>query len=472
MSDQKPSPEAAAGRRGKAILAAFFLVFALLVALIARVYVGNLELVSLLDAEQLSFERNITEQSASFNRVVFSVTDLLMLPLPGDSGFGFPKTLESAQAMVNHARIPQLLEPAFLAAILGDDPLFLAERAAKSNERYSRQLVELTQSLGSTRELGDTKAGREELGEFLAAARGFKDELKDRSMLFVQIEGAYHSTNRKNLERLGARLKVNLIEFSIITVLLLAVSIYYFKTRLSVERELNAHREHLSELVSERTQELGAANALLRSALDEREILIKEVHHRVKNSLSLVASLISLQESEADPENLEESFAKLGQRINAISLIHDKLSRSEDLVKISFRDYIADLCDTLLQSLAGGPSAISFQLDSCDARFSAKTLLPLGLIITELVMNSLKYAFKDRPRGLIRIALGETAQTYFLEVADDGQPPSDAKAILESSSLGMRLVMSLTSQVGGQLELDLSGGTRITIRFPHCRGEE
>jgi two-component sensor histidine kinase len=455
---------------GAAIAYAFFAALAALAVMIAIAYAGNLKLISMIGANQKSFEKNVYEQSTSLNRVVFAVSDLLLQAGSGRGGAGFGRLLDLGQACLNHARFSQYIESAFLAGILGDDPLFLAERASKSNELYRARLDEMTGLLDGAYGLGETRQGEEALGKFLKASAAFMGELKDRSGLFLQVEAAFHAASRKNLASLGARIRLNLVEFSLITVLLAAISILFFRSRLSIELELKARRESLSRLVAARTEELGATNASLQAALEEKELLIKEVYHRVKNNLAIVASLITLQQSEARPENLDEAFEKLSGRINAISLIHEKLYRSKDLSNIAFADYVAELCQALIHSLSGNPDAISLELASEDAVFPADTLVPLGLIITELVTNSLKHAFKGRARGKLAVSLARTADGFVLEVRDDGTPPADRRTILESKSLGSMLVASLVGQIKGSLDLDLSRGTAVIIRFPYDRG--
>lgn len=466
MIGAPPHSEASRKKRGNILLIAFFTVLASFAAVTLVAYLDNLTLSSMIDAERASYERNVLEQGGALNRVVFAVGDLLLASSREGSGPKFSTLVGLAQGAINQARIPEIIEPGFLDAILGDDPLFLAERSAKSNERYNAHVSAMAGQLERAQARGETAAGEAILRELVREAGAFMEELRDRSRLFLQIEGAYQASSRRSLARLHAQISLNLIEFSLLIALLVVVSIFYFKSRLSFERELQAHRDNLSMLVEERTEELGSANERLRSALGEREVLIKEVYHRVKNNLAIVASLISLQHAETRPENLEEAFDKLGRRVNAIALIHEKLYRSADLASIAFKDYAADLCNTLIYSLSANPAAISFALEATDDRFPADTLIPLGLIITELVTNSLKYAFLGRPRGGIAISLAKSEGGYRLEVRDDGKPPAEKRTILESSSLGVRLVTSLVAQIGGSLELDLSGGTGVIIRFP------
>ena len=445
MKNRIALPQGFQARRVKVLLILFFAVLALLAGLTVFDYLGNLKLVSLMDTDRIFYEKNIDEQDTSLNRVVFAVSDLLVGAKRGRDGADFASIITLTRSAINHAGIPKIIEPSFLRQILGDDPLFLTERISKSNDLYHEQINKLTVLIerASHQEAGKEIWGT--LDEILRASEDFMNELKVRSLLLTQLEGAYHAGTRANLTRLQAQIQLNMLNFSIVIALLIAVSIIFLQSRLKIERETNAR---------------------LLVSIGEKDVLIKEVYHRVKNNLAIVASLISLQSGETGPENIEDSFEKLSQRIHAISLIHERLSHSKDFSNIDFRDYIKDLGDTLVFSLGNNRTIIDFEIAAPDVKFRADILVPLGLIVTELMTNSLKYAFEGRERGRIRISLVEVENGFVLEVRDDGTPPADERTIIESASLGSTLVASLTRQIGGSLNLDLSGGTGVIIRFP------
>jgi len=467
MRGAEPAP----GGRGRSrfLPPVFLASLILLLVLVATVYVGNLGLAGLLDDERQSFEKNIEEGAAGLNRVIFALFDLLVAA-SGDPGLAdFGALLGQSRSLVNHAGIPVRIDAANLTRELGDDPLFLAERLAAANARYAAQTAELARLLGEAEARGEGGEGRRALGEFLAAARSFGTALKEDSQLSVQVAGAYHAANRKDLAHIQTHIGQNLVGLILLAGLILVVSVGYYRSRMAAERELQNHRDHLTELVELRTRELGEANDRLRAALREREILVKEVYHRVKNNLAMVAGLITLQKSDLSTGNLGEAFEKLSQRLRAISLIHEKLYRSADLSNIAFGDYVEDLCRTLIFSLAANPASIDFSLEAPELALPPDTLIPLGLIITELTTNSLKHAFGGRAGGRIEVSLHEEGEEFVLAVRDDGTPPSDEKLILESESLGASLVAGLVAQLRGRLDLDLAEGTRVIITFPRPR---
>ncbi len=453
-------------RHGKVLLFAFTGIFTLLAIFLVFIFVGNIELASLVDEDRVAFERNIAEQGASLNRVVFALSDVLMLPATDGNADGQQQLIELGQSALNHANIPLALDPVSLAEILEDDPLYLAERVAKANDVYQLRLRNMGSLLDTASSNTDSTEVASVLADFLAEARLFLEELREYSRLSVQVAGAYHASNRSKLDTIHDQIELNLIELIILTAMLAFVSVLFIRSRLNAERELELHRDRLTELVAIRTRELSLTNEHLSDALAVKEVLIKEVYHRVKNNLSMVAGLISLQQTYASADNLEQSFESLSERIRAISLIHEKLYRSSDLTSILFSEYVFDLVSSLKFSLCHDQDAVGLEFDVEPTRFSPNLLLPLGLIITELVTNSLKHAFRQTGRGVIRLALVSEDEDWVLTVRDNGTPPADKKTILESTSLGALLVMNLVLQIGGHMDLDISGGTTFTIRFP------
>jgi two-component sensor histidine kinase len=448
-------------QRGRLLAAAIFLLIGGLAAILGIAYAGNYELAALVDEERTAFERNISEQSGALDRVVFAVAEYLILAARPAAD---PAELaEAARATLNHAAVVPAVDPAFLAGILGEDPLFLAERMDESNRRYNSRIAELA-ALMAREDAEDSAEARNAIAD---AEQAFFAELQERSRLLVQAAGAYHAANNLKLERLHFRSHRNLLEMLGLIGLLAVAAVVFIRSRLAAERELESHRDHLAELVAERTAELSAANAGLADALAARDILIKEVYHRVKNNLTMVAGLVDLQRSFTNPESVEAAFDQLGERIRAISLIHEKLYRSADLTSIPVGEYLTELCSSLRASVVASTAAIDFEFAvPGEMRFPPDVLLPLGLVVTELVTNAFKYAFGAQQRGRIRLGLTESDSGWILNLADDGTPPKHPDAILKSRSLGAVLVLSLVDQLGGKLELSLAAGTAYTIAIP------
>ncbi len=207
------------------------------------------------------------------------------------------------------------------------------------------------------------------------------------------------------------------------------------------------------------------AEAQIRQSLQEKEVLLKEVHHRVKNNMQVISSLLSLQgEQITDPAALT-SFRDSQNRVRSMALVHEKLYRSESLASIDFSEYVADLMASLKRSYI--MSDIDLRVEADDLRLGVDMAIPCGLIINELVSNALKHAFKGRKGGMVDVRINRNGKgKTMIRVQDDGNGlPSDFDH-RQSNSLGMQLVSMLTEQLGGSLEVNGAVGTCFTITFP------
>ena len=199
------------------------------------------------------------------------------------------------------------------------------------------------------------------------------------------------------------------------------------------------------------------------SALRERETLIREVHHRVKNNLQIVSSLLNLQKPYIrDPEDLR-IFEESQTRIKSMAMIHESLYQSESLSEIKIKSYLSRLVTELLSTY--GASGVVSELEVDDVDLDIEVAVPLALIVNELVTNSLKYAFPDG-MGRIRIKFGEVHGLYIMEYRDTGPGLPDGFSDGGSDSLGMTLVRALVAQMGGELETSNDGGAVFRIEFP------
>lgn len=207
----------------------------------------------------------------------------------------------------------------------------------------------------------------------------------------------------------------------------------------------------------------------IRTALAEKEVLLREIHHRVKNNLNVVSNLLGLQAHGIKDPKLSEAFRESRNRVVSMALIHEKLYQSQNLAEIDFELYVKDFIESLYHSYGLSRNQYEANLDIHGVKFDIETAIPCSLIINELVSNSLKYAFANRQHGRISIAVHPNATNedwaYELVVGDDGVGMPDNFSIENSSSLGLKLVKTLTRQIGGDLELDAKHGTKFTIHF-------
>jgi two-component sensor histidine kinase len=201
-------------------------------------------------------------------------------------------------------------------------------------------------------------------------------------------------------------------------------------------------------------------------SLKEKEHLLKEIHHRVKNNLQIVSSLLNLQSENVLDEKYLSLIQESRNRINSMALVHEMLYSSKDLSKIELKKYIERLASSLHQSFSNPNSSIEFILKiESDIYFEIDRMIPVGLILNEIISNSLKYAFPKNKSGTIEIGLARANEKFRLTVSDNGiglPPDFDLK---KDSSLGMQLIHILCDQIDGEVSLHRENGTHYEILF-------
>ena len=207
------------------------------------------------------------------------------------------------------------------------------------------------------------------------------------------------------------------------------------------------------------------AEGLLKTSLKEKELLLREIHHRVKNSLQIISSLLSLQASEFDDNLIIEKYKESENRIHTIALIHENLYQSTDISNIDFKNYLEILIDDIMYSYKVDREMIKTVLDLNDYELGIETAIPVGLIINELVSNALKHAFKSGEKGEIKIVLEKYDDTYTLTVQDNGIGLPDDIHPENSKSLGLMLVNALVTQLEGKMSFEVKNGTSFKIIF-------
>jgi len=204
----------------------------------------------------------------------------------------------------------------------------------------------------------------------------------------------------------------------------------------------------------------------IQRSLEEKEILLREVHHRVKNNLSMIASLLNIQSRYLKDKEAQEACRQSRKRIHTIALLHEKLYRSKDFTNILFGEYINELLATLSDASHIPREECDFNIEIKDINFSIDTIIPLSLIITELVTNSLKYGARLGKRLAITIRLEPANEHFVLTVRDDGPGIGRELDWRNLETLGLQLVITLTEQLRGRLELVDEDGASFRITFP------
>ncbi len=227
------------------------------------------------------------------------------------------------------------------------------------------------------------------------------------------------------------------------------------------QEEINRKNESLRQLLEEKESLLHNKDELL----EEKRWLLKEVHHRVKNNLQIVMSLLNSQAAYLDDDKALTAISDSQHRVQAMSLIHHKLYQSDKMGTIAMDEYLKELVNNLSDSYSLH-DRIRFQLDIAPIEMDVAVAVPLGLLINEAVTNCLKYAFPEHKEGVVYLSLIELSRTqYQLTIADNGIGVMDTSDLLPGRSLGMKLMKGLSKQLGGSLTLDNTEGLKINVLF-------
>lgn len=217
------------------------------------------------------------------------------------------------------------------------------------------------------------------------------------------------------------------------------------------------------------TEQVLVKQSLLNS-LKEKEILLREVHHRVKNNLQVISSLITLQSEHIEDGRSLELLEECQDRIKAMALVHQELYRTKDFSSLDFSDYVTGLTQSLYESYAEDRARVSLDVEAESIILELDQALPCGMIINELVSNSLKHAFPGRRRGTIVVRVWRSGrQRVALSVADDGVGLPEGFDLLQTETLGLQLVELFVKQLRGSIEVTRDHGTSFLVSFQKTR---
>ncbi len=203
---------------------------------------------------------------------------------------------------------------------------------------------------------------------------------------------------------------------------------------------------------------------LLNKKNEEKDFLLREIHHRVKNNLQILSSLLSIQSEYIQDENALNAIVEGRNRVQSMSFIHQQLYSDDNVTAVDMQVYVKELCEHLSETFSSPQKHISILYENQIDLVDVETAIPLGLIINELITNSIKYAFKDRDQGLIHVRLWmNQAGLLCLEVKDDGNGPVDS--ITETASFGTDLVTILSQKLKGKISIDTEDGYSTLITF-------
>ena len=245
--------------------------------------------------------------------------------------------------------------------------------------------------------------------------------------------------------------------------------------RLATHAAIAIQNAQLYRQAQEELAQRRQAEAQLTASLREKEILLKEVHHRVKNNLQIVSSLLELQSDALDDATLLAQFRDSQDRIRSMALVHETLYQSQELARLDLARYIHTLSAQLVQSYNIDPQRISVRIQVDPIVLDMDQAIPCGLILNELLSNAFKYAFPQNRTGEVYVELqADTAQQAALVVRDNGIGFPDEIDFRHTESLGLQLVAMLTEQLQGTIALERADGTIFTLTFPvrNVEGEE
>jgi two-component sensor histidine kinase len=213
-------------------------------------------------------------------------------------------------------------------------------------------------------------------------------------------------------------------------------------------------------------EQLRAQSAHLQTSLREREVLLQEIHHRVKNNLQVISSLINLQMRKLEAGDNRDALEECRARVQAIALIHEKLYQSNDFSRIPFSEYASSLASSVFQANRSSTTKVQLDLAIDDIQLPVDQAIPCGLILNELIGNALKHGFTDGRSGTVRVRFERLhGRELRLTVSNDGVELPSGFETQSSPSLGLHLVSTLAGQLGGLLQVQRRPGTSFQLNF-------
>ncbi|SFW86497.1 Two-component sensor histidine kinase, contains HisKA and HATPase domains [Chitinophaga sancti] len=351
--------------------------------------------------------------------------------------------------------------------------LITAEQEAKNREEPISRMVQLYQLFyRADSAMGNIQAELGHFKQYKILGDSFTNIQKSRQLASLQLQ---FETSKKDqdiqlLTQKSALQEASLqkekifrnVIFGGVCTLLMILVLTYNRSRLKQRSNLQ---------LQQKQEEINDQNELLRKLLVEKEWLLKEIHHRVKNNLQIVISLLNSQSIYLDNQDAIDAIRDSQHRMHAMSLIHQKLYQTDNLATIDMSWYIKELVAYMRESFPT-ETTITFQLQIAPLELDVAQAVPLGLILNEAVNNAIKYAFKGRQQGIISISLITLDDTHReLCIFDNGNGLPQQLNMEETTTLGMSLMRGLSEQLDGTFEVKSRQGTIITIVFPIAQKE-
>ena len=353
-------------------------------------------------------------------------------------------------------------------------------------EEYLMEELKIQNEISSLEGLKRSHQSLSELyikkGEFKSALEHYKQFISVRDSIFnreniqkfVRTEMNYEFDKKETLARQSEQKQIvirNAFIAGFVFVLILSILIfsgYRSKQKTNFELDIKNKKIETAILTIEKQKEMvDEKNNSLQRLLIDKELLLKEIHHRVKNNLQIISSLLNLQSSTMTDKKVINALKQSQSRVNTMAILHNKLYQTEDFSNVSISKYIAQLVSSISDSFKTEDCNIEFKIDADERiKFNIDTAIPLGLIINELITNAFKYAFIGKDKGIISIELHRSEGNNFrFTFGDNGSGlPNNFKEKL-SQSIGLELVEMLVKQLNGSLEIINNNGVRFNISF-------
>jgi PAS domain S-box-containing protein len=219
--------------------------------------------------------------------------------------------------------------------------------------------------------------------------------------------------------------------------------------------------------VSTDITELKRIQNTLESSVHEKEVLLKEIHHRVKNNMQIISSLLHLQALQSEDPLINEVLVESQSRVRSMSMVHEKLYKSVDLSKVSLADYINELAEELLHTWTGTKLQVNRHFNLNNIELSIEQAIPCGLLLNELISNAIKHGFNRHEAGNLYIRLYNENSHVCIEVANDGTKLPETFDFKQTETLGTQLIDSLTEQLMGTIVFERDPITKFTVKFPN-----
>ncbi|HXB39192.1 MAG TPA: histidine kinase dimerization/phosphoacceptor domain -containing protein [Bacteroidia bacterium] len=356
-------------------------------------------------------------------------------------------------------------------------------KALMEQGKYAQAEKKITEGLEQARKINNyvlLTQGHENMYELKVKRNNYKEALEHYKLLTVFLDSMTNSETRDKMiradmnydfekkmavenvekEKKDVQLAAEQKQKKLVSIALAIIFILFILAYVNYRRT-----NKLNKLIVVQKKELENVNSKLGVSLTQRETLLKEIHHRVKNNMQVISGLLGLQAHNSNNKEVLNVMTEGQNRIKSMALIHQMLYQHENLSEVNFKDYVRQLTDEIASGYNNKEKPVEFNIEAGNIAFNVDTAIPLGLIISELVTNAMKYAYEGKG-GVVDISLKQLEnENFILTVVDNGKGLPKDFNIDKLPSLGMQLVKMLCTQLRATLDVTSINGTRVSLTF-------